>query len=343
MPRNDRLLRAARGESVDRPPVWLMRQAGRYMHEYQALRARHSFLELCRDPKLACEISQQPLQAFDMDAAIIFSDILIPLEGMGIGFSLDHGGPKIHDPIRTVEQVSKVRIPNLRESCDYVYEAISMLSEALDGEVPVIGFAGAPFTLAAYSVEGGGSKNFDHVKRMMFDEPEKLHALLEKLAETVGRHLCEQAEAGAEIVQLFDTWAGELSPEDYEDFALPYQKRALEMARELGVPTILYVKGGGGFLDIVAAAGPDVLSLDWRIDLAEARRQLGPDQAVQGNLDPCVLLGTAEVVRDRTIAMMRSGGGRGHIVNLGHGILPMTPREHVALFVDTVQQFSNNE
>lgn len=313
------------------------------MHEYQALRARHSFLELCRDPALACEISLQPLRAFDMDAAIIFSDILIPLEGMGIGFSLDHGGPKIHEPIRTGAQVSKVIVPVVRETCDYVYEAISLLSEALDGEVPLIGFGGAPFTLAAYSVEGSGSKNYENIKSMMYGEPEVLQALLEKLAETVARHLCEQVEAGAEIVQLFDTWAGELSPEDYEEFALPYQKRVLETVRELGVPSILYVKGGGGFLDIVAAAGADVISLDWRVDLAEARRQLGPDQVVQGNLDPCVLLGTADEIRDRTEAMIRSGGGQGHIVNLGHGILPMTPREHVGLFVETVQDQSNNE
>lgn len=316
----------------------MMRQAGRYLEEYRKIRASHSFLDVCETPELAVEVSLQPLEIVGVDAVILFSDILTPLAALGVEFDLDHGGPRIHHPITGAEDVAKLIPKDPRETCPYVFETLRILQRELEGKVPLIGFCGAPFTLAAYLVEGGGSKDYGKIKRMAHREPQVLHPLLEKLAETMAQHLEAQVEAGAQIVQIFDTWAGQLAVEDYETFALPYEKAIIQRLQAKGVPVVLYVRGATGWLERLRETGADVISLDWRVPIAEARQRLGADQVVQGNLDPGVLLGHPDHVRERALKLYREGGGRGHIMNLGHGILPSTPRECAKAFVEAAQQ-----
>ena len=336
--KNDLLIRAARGQSVERAPVWMMRQAGRYLPEYQAVRAETDFLTLCKTPDLAVEVSLQPHRILDVDAVIMFSDILIPVEAMGQEVQLvESKGPVLPDPIRTREQVDRLTIPDPIEKTGFVMEIIRTLRRELNGSVPVIGFAGAPWTLAAYMIEGGGSKNYAQVKRMMFAEPETLHALLDKVADAIIPYLNAQIEAGAQVIQLFDSWAGELGPADYERFALPYERKILESLNREAAPTILYINGCGAFLEKMAESGADTLSIDWRIDIKEARARVGESFTLQGNLDPCVLLSTPEVVAEKTRELIEAGRGHRHIINLGHGILPMTPVENARAFIRTAK------
>ncbi|HYP26224.1 MAG TPA: uroporphyrinogen decarboxylase [Blastocatellia bacterium] len=338
--KNDLLIRAARGEEVERTPVWMMRQAGRYLPEYRAVRAGTDFLTLCKTPDLAVEVSLQPYRLLDVDAVIVFSDILIPVEAMGQEVRLtEQKGPELPDPIRSRAQVDKLIVPDPSEGTGFVMEILRRLRKELDGRVPLIGFAGAPWTLAAYMVEGGGSKNYAHVKRMMYTEPEAFHALLDKISDTVILYLNAQIEAGAQVVQLFDSWAGELSPEDYERFALPYERKIFQSINREAAPAIMYINGSGTFLEKMATCGADVLSLDWRVTLQDARARVGDRFTLQGNLDPCYLLSTPEVVTEKARALIKAGGGRRHILNLGHGILPMTPVENARAFIQAAKNY----
>jgi uroporphyrinogen decarboxylase len=335
---NDLLLRAARGEAVERTPVWMMRQAGRYLPEYRAVRAGTDFLTLCKTPELAVEVSLQPYRILDVDAVIMFSDILIPVEAMGQEVRLtEQKGPELPDPIRTRTQVDRLAIPDPHETVPFVMEIIRTLRRELAGRVPLIGFAGAPWTLAAYMVEGGGSRNYAEIKRMMYGEPATLHALLDKIADTVILYLNGQIEAGAQVVQLFDSWAGELTPDDYEQFALPYQQKIFESIDRRAAPAILFINGCGTFLEKMATSGADVLSIDWRVRLRDARRRVGDKVTLQGNLDPCVLLSNPETIAAKARELISEGGGRRHILNLGHGILPMTPVANARAFIEAAK------
>src|SRR3989442_5715256 len=336
--KNDLLIRAARGEEVERTPVWMMRQAGRYLPEYRVVRANTDFLTLCKTPELAVEVSLQPYRILGVDAVIMFSDILIPVEAMGQEVRLtERKGPELPDPIRSRQQVERLAVPDPIEKTGFVMEIIRTLRRELDGAVPLIGFAGAPWTLAAYMIEGGGSRNYAHVKRMMYTEPQIFHALLDKIADTIILYLDAQIEAGAQVVQLFDSWAGELSRDDYEQFALPYEQKILASINRGQAPAILFVNGCGNFLEQMATSGADALSIDWRVDLPEARERIGDRLTLQGNLDPCVLLSTPEIIKQKTRELIEAGGGRRHILNLGHGILPMTPVENARAFVDAAK------
>jgi len=336
--KNDLLIRACRRQPTERTPVWMMRQAGRYMEEYRQVRAKVPFMTLCKTPELAAEVSLQPYQILGVDGVIMFSDILIPVEAMGMAVQLTEKGPELPDPIRTQEQIDKLIIPDPTEHTPYTLETIRLLRKELDGAAPLIGFAGAPWTLAAYMVEGGGSKNYAHIKGMANREPKMLASLLEKIADTITIYLNAQIEAGAQVVQLFDTWAGDLSPKDYERFALPYVQRIVEGLRREQAPVILYMNGCGDRLEKMLKSGADVLSIDWRIDLAEAKKRVGSAVALQGNVDPCILLGPREGV-EQAVRETLIKGGSGHILNLGHGILPSTPVENAKAFVDAAKNF----
>ena len=335
---NDLLIRAARGESVERTPVWMMRQAGRYLPEYRAIRKDTDFLTLCKTPELAVEVSLQPFRILGVDAVIMFSDILIPVEAMGQEVRLtEQKGPELPDPIRSRQQVDRLIVPDPIEKTGFVMEIIRTLRRELDGAVPLIGFAGAPWTLAAYMIEGGGSRNYAQVKRMMYTEPLAFHVLLDKIADTIILYLNAQIEAGAQIIQLFDSWAGELSPNDYSEFALPYEQKILAALDRKVAPAIIYINGSGTFLEQLATCGADVLSIDWRVNLENARARVGPELTLQGNLDPCVLLSTPEIVVEKARNLIRLGGGHRHILNLGHGILPATPVENARAFIDAAK------
>jgi uroporphyrinogen decarboxylase len=335
---NDLMIRAALGLPVERTPVWMMRQAGRYLPEYRAVRKDIDFLTLCKTPELAVEVSLQPFRILGVDAVIMFSDILIPVEAMGQEVLLtEKKGPELPAPVRTASQVDKLIVPDPVEKTGFVMEIIRTLRGELNGAVPLIGFAGAPWTLAAYMVEGGGSKNYAEIKRMMFAEPRTLHRLLEKIADAIILYLKAQIEAGAQMVQLFDSWAGELSRVDYREFALPYEQKIFQALDRGVVPTTLFINGCGTYLEDMAESGADVLSIDWRVDLASARRRIGNNLTIQGNLDPCVLLSSPEVVTRKTRELLAAGGGVRHILNLGHGILPMTPVENARAFVSAAK------
>jgi uroporphyrinogen decarboxylase len=317
----------------------MMRQAGRYLPEYRAIRGTTDFLTLCKTPDLAVEVSLQPFRILGVDAVIMFSDILIPVEAMGMEVRLTEAkGPELPSPIRTRDQIERLAVPDPHRTMPFVFEIIRTLRSELDGAAPVIGFAGSPWTLAAYMIEGGGSKNYAEIKRLMYQEPATLHALLDKLADTITLFLNAQIEAGAQAVQLFDSWAGELSASDYEQFALPYEQKILKSINREAAPRILFINGCGNLLEKMARSGADVLSIDWRIALAEARSRVGDSLVLQGNLDPCVLLTSPEVIERRTAALLAEGGGRHHILNLGHGILPMTPVENARAFVETAKK-----
>ncbi len=339
--KNDLLIRAARGQSVERTPVWMMRQAGRYLPEYRAIRAETDFLTLCKTPDLAVEVSLQPLDILDVDAVIMFSDILIPVEAMGQEVRLtEQKGPELPDPIRTREQVDRLVVPDPVEKTGFVMEILRKLRREIDGRVPLLGFAGAPWTLAAYMIEGGGSKNYAQVKRMMYAEPKTFHLLLDKIADTIILYLNAQIEAGAQAIQLFDSWAGELSPDDYAEFALPYEQKIFQSIDRDDAPAIMYINGSGTFLEQMATCGADVLSLDWRVSLQTARSRVGDKFTLQGNLDPCVLLSTPEIITAKARELIRAGGGHKHILNLGHGILPMTPVENARAFINAAKSAS---
>lgn len=334
-------LKACRRESTAFTPVWLMRQAGRYLPEYRAIRARLGFLELCRDPDAAAEVTLMAVERLGVDAAIIFADILLVLEPMGVGLEYTRGdGPAIRRPVRTARDVERLPEVYPEEAVPFVFDAVKRARAALDGKVPLIGFAGAPFTLASYLIEGGGSRDYLHTKRFMHAEPRAWHALLAKLARITARYLNGQIAAGAQAVQLFDTWVGCLAPEDYREFVLPPTRATLQ-GLTAGVPVIHFGTGTAGLLELMREAGGDVIGLDWRVDLGEAWVRLGPGVGVQGNLDPAVLLAKPGEIRRRVRAILERAGGRpGHIFNLGHGVLPETPVEHAIALVDAVHEFS---
>jgi uroporphyrinogen decarboxylase len=337
-----RFLRACRRQPVDMTPIWLMRQAGRYMSEYRALREKHSILEIIKTPDLACEVTLQPLAAFDLDAAIIFADILPPLEGMGLQLEFAKGeGPIIHNPVRTPQDVENLRTPPPEEALGFTLEAIRMMRKELDSrDIPLIGFSGAPFTVASYAIEGGSSRNYLHAKGMMMSDPKIWHKLMEKLTVVVGEYLVAQAEAGAQALQLFDSWVGALSPDDYRDYVLPYSRKAIEMARSTGVPVIHFGTDTTGILHLIKEAGSDVIGVDWRVDLDTAWQRLGDDVAIQGNLDPIALFAPWDELKKRAQRVLDQAGGRpGHIFNLGHGILPHTPVDNVKRLVDFVHEY----
>jgi uroporphyrinogen decarboxylase len=335
------LLRAARREPVPYTPVWLMRQAGRYLPEYRAMRARHAFLDLCKNPQAAAEVTLQPVERLGVDAAILFADILLVVEPLGVGLEFVRGeGPVIHRPVRTAADVARLGPVDVESAVGFVFETVRTVRRALDGRLPLIGFAGAPFTVASYVVEGGPSRDFLATKRLMYDTPDAWHRLLGLLTDATARYLNGQIAAGAEAVQVFDSWVGALSPDDYAAFVLPHS-RALIRALTPGVPVIHFGTGTAGLLPLLRRAGGDVIGVDWRIELDAAWTAVGPDVGVQGNLDPAVLLGPLALVRERARAVLDRAGGRpGHIFNLGHGVLPDTPVEHVRALVDTVHTLS---
>jgi uroporphyrinogen decarboxylase len=339
---NDRLLRACRRQPVDRTPVWMMRQAGRYMKEYRDIRAKVSFLELCKNSDLAAEVSLQPYRVLGVDAVIFFSDILIPVEAMGLEVALTDKGPELANPIRQRSDIDRLRIPDPATEVAFVGSIIKKLRQELQNEVPLIGFAGAPWTLASYMIEGGASKSFAEIKTLAYREPQVLHALLDKLASTVSSYLLFQIESGAQVIQLFDTWAGELNRGDYEEFALPYTQKIFQ-AVGTRVPRILYLNGCSAILESMAASGADVISIDWRISIAEAKWRVGDRVALQGNLDPCVLLGPEDRIFAKTKEILDQAGSAGHILNLGHGILPPTPVENARSFIKFGQSYQHSQ
>ncbi len=342
MSRASRFLNACRREAVDVTPVWLMRQAGRYMPEYRRLKEKYAFLEMVKTPELATEITLQPVEAFDVDAAIVFQDILPILEPMGLKLEYVGGeGPVIHNPIRTPADVESLAVRPAAEAMDFAMAAIRQLRRALDGSVPLIGFSGAPFTLVCYAVEGGASRDYRHAKGLMYEQPETWRRLMEKMSAAVGDYLQSQAAAGAQALQLFDSWAGALSPGDYEEYVLPHTRRAIEMVADTyDVPVIHFGTGTSGILPLMKRAGGDVIGVDWRIDLDEAWNRLGTDVAVQGNLDPTALFAPVPVIERQAARILDSVRGRpGHIFNLGHGILQHTPVEHVSALVDFVHAY----
>jgi len=336
------LLRAAKGLPVERPPVWMMRQAGRYMKAYQELAKKHpSFRERSENPELAVEISLQPWRAFHPDGVILFSDILTPLPGMGVSFDIPDKGPVIERPLRTQADIEQVVELQPERSTPFVGETLKSLRQAVSNEATVLGFAAAPYTLATYCVEGGNSKSYSAIKKMAFTQPELLHRLLEKFAHNLAIYCCYQIESGAQAIQIFDSWAGQLSPIDYEMFAFPYQKRVLEHVKRHHpqVPMILFISQGSHYLERMADVGFDIISVDWTVDIGKARERMGSSSGIQGNLDPAILLGTPQLIEERTREIIHKAGPRGHIMNLGHGVLPNTPEENVAKFFQTVQQF----
>jgi uroporphyrinogen decarboxylase len=338
---NDRFLRACRREPVDRTPIWLMRQAGRYLPEYRKIREKASFEEMCKTPELSVEVTLQPIRRFGFDAAILFSDILVPLEPMGAPFRIEEKrGPIIENPVRTRADLDRLRRPE-PEELSYVLEAIKILRRELP--VPLIGFAGAPFTLASYLIEGGSSKGaeFRLTKSFLYQEPEAGERLLSLLAETVGRYLAAQVAAGAQAVQIFDSWAGQLTPDDFDTYALPYARRVVELVRPSGVPIIYFCKGGTSYLERCRAVGSDVVGLDFFTRLDRARDLLGGEVAVQGNLDPCALFMPRERLQQTARGIVRQNAGRpGHIFNLGHGVLPPTDPDQVAALLEAVREES---
>jgi uroporphyrinogen decarboxylase len=341
-----RFLKACRRQPADATPIWLMRQAGRYMAEYRELRKSYGILDIIKTPALACEVTMQPIQAFDLDAAIIFADILPPLEGMGLSLEFVKGeGPVIHNPIRTAADVDALQVPPPEESLPYTLEAIRLVREELDGRgIPLIGFSGAPFTLAAYAIEGGSSRNFQHAKGLMMGEPAAWHRLMEKMSQVVGYYLRAQAEAGAQVLQLFDSWVGALSPTDYRELVMPYSRQAIELTRSADVPIIHFGTDTNGMLELIRDAGGDVIGVDWRIDLDEAWRRLGPSVAIQGNLDPIALFAPWPELKRRAQLVLDLAARRpGHIFNLGHGILPQTPVDNVRRLVDFVHEYTSKE
>jgi uroporphyrinogen decarboxylase len=339
---NDLLLRACRRETVERPPVWMMRQAGRYLPAYRKVRERADFLTMVGTPELAVEVTLQPVDILGVDAAIIFSDILVIPQAMGMELSVDEGiGPRFAQPLRTAGDVARLLDVAPEDGLSYVLEAIRLARRALDGRVPLIGFAGAPWTLASYMIEGAGSKTFAVAKRFLVEQPAQAHTLLGRLAKIVGAFLKAQVAAGAQTVQLFDSWAGALGPEDFRTFALPYLAEAVRIAKAAGVPVIAFAPGAGWALEEIArVTGADVLGVDWQTEAAAANRRVAPfPVALQGNLDPCWLYAPPAVIRERTVAMLRAFGGRGHVANLGHGILPDIPVDHARAFVDAVKEW----
>ena len=340
--KNETFIKACFREPVAHTPVWMMRQAGRYLKEYQAIRAKVDFLTLCKTPDLAAKATLLPVDILAVDAAILFSDILIPVEAMGLEVVFtEHRGPQFPAPVRDEEGVRKLINPEIEEKTGFVFEAIRLLRKELANKVPLIGFSGAPYTLATYMIEGETSRNFNSIKKWIYRNPELLHRLLEKITVTVIDYVRAQIDAGAEAIQFFDTWAGALSADEYREFSAPYLRKIISAIRKPGLPVISYVNGGGHFLDQMVASGADVISLDWRVDIKKVREAFGDKVALQGNLDPCALYGEPAVIRKEVKKILEKfGNGPGHIFNLGHGILPDIPVDHAGEMIRAVHEES---
>ncbi|MGZ8136414.1 MAG: uroporphyrinogen decarboxylase [Methylococcaceae bacterium] len=345
--KNDTFIRALLKEPVERTPVWMMRQAGRYLPEYRQIREQAgSFLGLCTNPELACEVTLQPLRRFDFDAAILFSDILTIPDAMGLGLYFTEGeGPKFKNPVRTAADIDKLPIPDPEIELRYVVDAVRLIRKNLQGSVPLIGFSGSPWTLATYMVEGGSSKSFQKVKGLMYEQPQLMHVMLDKLAQSVAAYLNAQIEAGAQAVMLFDTWGGMLTSEDYSEFSLHYAKQVRSLLKTTingqQIPTILFTKGGGLWLETMTDAGYDALGLDWQTNIQQARARVGDKVALQGNMDPVSLYAKQDVITEKVKTILQHyGSGSGHVFNLGHGILPDINPDHVKAMVDAVHKYS---
>lgn len=344
--KNDRFIRALLRQPVDTTPVWIMRQAGRYLPEYRKTREQAgSFLDLCKNTELACEVTLQPLRRFDLDAAIIFSDILTIPDAMGLGLHFVEGeGPKFSNPVRSEADIKKLFVPDPADELHYVADAVNLVRRELDGKVPLIGFSGSPWTLSTYMVEGSSSKDYRHVKGMMFENPAALHRLLDTLARSVIDYLNAQIEAGAQAVMVFDTWGGVLSPDCYQQFSLRYMEQIVDgLIREQDgqtVPVTLFTKGGAQWLESIAATGCNGVGLDWTINIDEARARVGDQVALQGNLDPCVLYADPDTIRSKVKEVIdRFGNHPGHVFNLGHGIHPSVNPDHLGVLIDAVHEF----
>ena len=341
--KNDRFLRACRLEPVDRTPVWFMRQAGRYQAEYRSLRERYTLLEICREPELCAQVTALPVRQLGVDAAILFSDIMVPLGPMGIDYELkENVGPVIENPVRTLRDVQALRPLEPAEDLPYVLETIRLLVRELD--VPLIGFAGGPFTLASYLIEGKPTRTFIETKTLMYSEPTVWHQLLQRLTDGVVRHLRAQVEAGAHALQIFDSWVGALDPWDYRTYVLPHMRRLFAQTADLGVPRIHFGVGAGHLLPLMREAGGEVIGVDWRVPLPVAWEQVGEGVGLQGNLDPVLLFSPEETLKARVGAILESvRGRRGHIFNLGHGVLPKTPPDALKRVVEWVHQRGGDE
>lgn len=338
--KNTLLLRAARRQPVERTPVWFMRQAGRYLPEYRAVRAKSDFLTLCKTPDLAAEVTVQPVELIGVDAAIIFSDILVVPEAMGMELIVEEGkgGPRFPSPLRSMHDINTLRSIDPTKDLRYVMDAIRVTKQRLNDEVPLIGFSGSPWTLATYMVEGKGSKNFRYVKELIFTHPDLAHALLRKLSQSVADYLSAQVDAGADVVQLFDTWGGILGQEEFQEFSLQYLQQIVEQLQTKNVPVIVFCKDCGHSLEKIASIGADVVGLDWTMDIGQARKTVGTKVSLQGNLDPTMLFSTPERIEQGVKSILaKYGNGTGHIFNLGHGILPETPVENVKAFIHAVK------
>jgi uroporphyrinogen decarboxylase len=335
---NDLLLRTLRGEQTERPPVWMMRQAGRYLPQYMVLREKHGFFERCQTPELACEITLQPVDIIGVDAAILFSDILVVPQAMGLEVQLiESKGPVLPDPIKSSNDLLRVRVPDVNETLQYVFDAISLIKKELNNRVPLIGFAGAPWTLLCYMVQGKGSKTFDEAKAFCYTQPALAHRLLQMITDTTIAYLKGQVKAGADTVQLFDSWGGLLGPKDFEDISLRYIKQIVAALKD-DVPVIVFAKGAWHSLSAMAATGAAGLGIDWCIDAAVARQLAGNDITLQGNFDPAKLLSPIPVIKKEVKEMLAAFGNQRYIANLGHGILPNVPVDHARAFVDTVKE-----
>jgi len=343
--KNDRFLRALKRQPVDRTPIWIMRQAGRYLPEYRRVRAQAGdFLTLCSTPELACEVTLQPIDRFGLDAAILFSDILTLPHAMGLDLAFETGeGPKFGNPVRSAADVDRLAVPDPEQALGYVMDAVRLIVRELDGRVPLIGFAGSPWTVGTYVVEGGSSKNFSHIKGMLYSQPALLHKLLAVLARATTEYLSAQVAAGASALMVFDTWGGALTPASYREFSLRYMQDIVDglRSRHPDIPVILFTKNGGAWLEHMADTGCDALGLDWTTDLADARARVGDRVALQGNLDPSVLYASPEAIRREAAVVLESfGHGPGHVFNLGHGVTPDVPPEHVGALVQAVRELS---
>ena len=344
MNRGDRFLRACRRESVDCTPVWFMRQAGRYMAEYRKLREKYGLLEMFKAPELASEVTLQPIKALPVDAAIIFADILLPLEGMGIQLEFAEGeGPVIRNPVRSNADAAALRDSDPEESLGYVLQSLKTVRKELDGQVALIGFAGAPFTLASYAIEGGSSRNFILTKKLMYEDRPTWDLLMQKLTKTLISYTLAQVRSGAQVIQLFDSWVGSLSPADYRDYALEYSREIFRALEAAGIPSIHFGTGTGDLLPLMREAGGDVLGADWRVRLDNAWARVGHDKGIQGNLDPVALMAPWNILQERAKEILDCVAGRqGHIFNLGHGILPTTPVDSVRRLADLVHKYTAN-
>lgn len=340
--KNDLFLRACKKQTVERTPIWIMRQAGRYLPEYREIRERADFITMCKTPELAAEVTIQPVDIIGVDAAIIFSDILVIPEAMGMNLEMiESKGPKLYEPIRNLDQINNLKVIDPYKDLKYVLDAVALTKKELNNRVPLIGFAGSPWTLMTYMVEGGGSKNFSEIKKFIYNQPEAAHLLLEKISDAVAEYLSAKIEVGANAIQIFDTWGGLLSQFDFKEFSLQYIEKVISKIKRKEEPIIVFAKGVHHSLDDLANSGADVISLDWTMNLSEVRNKIGSKVALQGNLDPTVLYASKEKIKEEAVKVLTSfGKGSGHIFNLGHGILPDVDPENAKYLVEVIKNES---